>query len=233
MEKDLLRILSFQAESVSRGTFDVQHLQCERLFLWYLAARAVPLWQAFPAMCETAKQWKKTKQKKQWTRQIRVGAIGETYILHIFFQALIQGNHSEAVAYIQRCKDMLLRLPRDVGEAPIMSCVAVRNAFLEFGGCCCKRERTFCVADGVSLADLLQLWRWYLQPEEVWGECSLVEVAITVLRKVRTHASVNKILPLFLQPKLRRGKNECKIRSWVGNPGETAGWNIEHGYDLQ
>lgn len=33
VEKDLLRVLSFQAESVSRGTFDVQHLQCEYLFL--------------------------------------------------------------------------------------------------------------------------------------------------------------------------------------------------------
>lgn len=33
VEKDLLRLLSFQAESVSRGTFDVQHLRCECLFL--------------------------------------------------------------------------------------------------------------------------------------------------------------------------------------------------------
>lgn len=29
VEKDLLRVLSFQAESVSRGTVDVQHLRCE------------------------------------------------------------------------------------------------------------------------------------------------------------------------------------------------------------
>lgn len=33
VEKDLLRILSCQAESVSCGTCDVQHLQCEYLFL--------------------------------------------------------------------------------------------------------------------------------------------------------------------------------------------------------
>lgn len=41
------------------------------------------------------------------------------YTLHIFVQALSQGNNTEAVAYIQRCKDMLLRLPKDVREAPI------------------------------------------------------------------------------------------------------------------
>lgn len=34
VEKDLLRILSYQAESVSPGGCDVQHLQqCESLFL--------------------------------------------------------------------------------------------------------------------------------------------------------------------------------------------------------
>lgn len=66
VEKDLLRLLSFQAESVSRGTFDVQHLRCECLFLWYLAALAVPFWQAFPVMCETVKkQKKKTKQNNE------------------------------------------------------------------------------------------------------------------------------------------------------------------------
>lgn len=30
-------------------------------------------------------------------------------------QALAQENHQEAVAYMQRCKDMLLRLPKEVG----------------------------------------------------------------------------------------------------------------------
>ena len=30
------------------------------------------------------------------------------------FQALSQGNNHEAVVYVQRCKDMLLRLPKDV-----------------------------------------------------------------------------------------------------------------------
>eukprot|EP00066_Takifugu_rubripes_P019516 XP_011608782.1 PREDICTED: testis-expressed sequence 11 protein [Takifugu rubripes] len=43
--------------------------------------------------------------------------------------ALSQGNNTEALAFIQRCKDMLLRLPKDVRAAPITSPVVI-NAFL-------------------------------------------------------------------------------------------------------
>lgn len=46
---------------------------------------------------------------------------GNVHSLHRF-QALSQGNNTEAVTYIQRCKDMLLRVPRDVREAPLTSC---------------------------------------------------------------------------------------------------------------
>lgn len=109
---------------------------------------------------------------------------GKTYTLHIFVQALSQGNNTEAVAYIQRCKDMLLRLPKDVSEAPMTSYIVVK-AFLGFGGCCCKCECMFCMADGISLSDVLQLWCWYLQHEKVRGQHNLVEVAIILLwRKV-------------------------------------------------
>lgn len=40
----------------------------------------------------------------------------------MFFQALIQGNNTEALTYIRRCKDMLPRLPKDVREAPLTAC---------------------------------------------------------------------------------------------------------------
>lgn len=130
VEKDLLRVLSFQAESVSRGIFDVQHLRCECLFLWYLAAWAVLFWQAFPVMCETVK----SKKQKQWERQSLAWTIGEMYILHTFLQALCQGNNTGAVAYVQRCKDMLLRLPKDVREASLTSC------------CCCYK----CIFGGLG-----------------------------------------------------------------------------------
>lgn len=36
-------------------------------------------------------------------------------IVFIPMQALAQENHQEAVACMQRCKDMLLRLPKEVG----------------------------------------------------------------------------------------------------------------------
>lgn len=76
-------------------------------------------------MCETVKK-QKTKQNNgkglAWT-------IRRMYILHIFFQALSQGNNTEAVTYIQRCKDMLLRLPKDVREAPVTSCCCYKCIF--------------------------------------------------------------------------------------------------------
>lgn len=34
--------------------------------------------------------------------------------MSLILQALSQGKNQEAVAYMQRCKDMLLRLPKDV-----------------------------------------------------------------------------------------------------------------------
>lgn len=38
--------------------------------------------------------------------------------LFFFSQALGQGNNHDAVAYMQRCKEMLLRLPKDVKNTP-------------------------------------------------------------------------------------------------------------------
>lgn len=126
MEKDLLRILSFQAESVSRGT-----IWCSTPSMWMFvlvifgSLSSVVLTGFPPDVWDS----KKVEKIKQWGRQNLVWAIRETYSRHIFVQALSQGNNTEALAFIQRCKDMLLRLPKDVRGAPITSPVVI-NAFL-------------------------------------------------------------------------------------------------------
>lgn len=50
----------------------------------------------------------------------------------------------------------------------------------------------------------------------------MVEVALFFLKKGVKLCSVNKTLCLFLQPKLRHWKNECKVCPWIRNPGKVA-----------
>lgn len=94
--------------------------------------------------------------------------------------------------------------------------------FWGFGGCSLKHKCIFCLADSISISDVLQFWCWYFQHEKVWGQCNLVEVAILFLKKGLKLCSVNKTLWLFLQPKLWHWKNERKICPWIGNPGKVA-----------
>lgn len=112
VEKDLLRILSCQAESVS--ACDVRHLRCEYLFLWYLAAQQVLFWQTCSVKCETAKMW----TEKQWEGQIFNIWQGIIKVqVWPRLQAVSQGNSGEAKVYMQRCKDMLQRIPKDVKQS--------------------------------------------------------------------------------------------------------------------
>lgn len=136
VEKELLRILSCQAESVSCGTRDVQHLGCERLFLWYLAAKEVLFWQTLSVKCETAKTWTggrgaqcegKNLIQGQTKKHCRAVCWSRTRGLFSDVQALSQGNHQEAVVHVQRCQELLLRIPKDVG----------RHSFCHSSTACC------------------------------------------------------------------------------------------------
>lgn len=76
------------------------------------------------------------------------------------FQAISQGNNHEAVVCMQRCKDMLLRLPKEVKKAYLTFYIAI------------KREGMFLLfftyhADCVPLPYVLQLWNRYVQPKKV------------------------------------------------------------------
>lgn len=104
---------------------------------------------------------------------------------------------------------MLLRLPKDVRAAPITSRVVI-NAFLGFGGCCCKGRCIFCMADGVSLSDVLQLWCWYLQHEKVRGQHNLVEVAIIFLKICVKVGNGNKTVPFSFSQSYNIAKMNVK-----------------------